>query len=163
MIEYFMKKSAEISGIAPREIGDDAMATLQNYDWPGNIRQLKNVVDWLLIMAPGGPDDKIRADMLPPEISGKTPAALQLNAGKDIMSLPLRGAREAFECEYLIAQITRFGGNISRTASFIGMERSALHRKLKSLGIKYGGKISVAGDMAKDNKENLENTTGKGR
>jgi len=163
MIKYFMKNSAEISSMAPREIGDDAMAALQNYDWPGNFRQLKNVADWLLIMAPGGPDNKIRADMLPPEISGRTPVALQMNASEDIMSLPLRAAREAFECEYLMAQITRFGGNISRTASFIGMERSALHRKLKSLGVQYGGTISAASDMAGDNKENPENIAGEDR
>lgn len=163
MIEYFMKNSAEISGVTPREIGDDAMAILQNYDWPGNVRQLKNVVDWLLIMAPGEAGDKIRADMLPPEISGRTPAALQLNADEDIMSLPLRGAREAFEREYLMAQITRFGGNISRTATFIGMERSALHRKLKSLGVQYGDKISAAGDITGDKRENPGNPTGEGR
>jgi two-component system nitrogen regulation response regulator NtrX len=163
MIKYFIKNSAEISGMTPRKIGDDAMAILQNYDWPGNIRQLKNVVDWLLIMAPGGPDDKIRANMLPPEITGRTPVSLQMNTGEDIMSLPLRGAREAFECEYLMAQITRFGGNISRTASFVGMERSALHRKLKSLGVQYGGKISAAGDMVEDNKGNPENTAGEGQ
>ena len=163
MIEYFMKNSAEISGTTPREIGSDAMATLQNYDWPGNVRQLKNVVDWLLIMAPGEAGEKIRADMLPPEISGRTPVALQLNADEDIMSLPLRSARETFEREYLMAQITRFGGNISRTASFIGMERSALHRKLKSLGVRYGDKISATGDTTQDNKENPGEATGESR
>ncbi len=139
------------------------MATLQNYDWPGNVRQLKNVVDWLLIMAPGEDDDKIRADMLPPEISGRTPVTLQLNTDEDIMSLPLRGARETFEREYLTAQITRFGGNISRTATFIGMERSALHRKLKSLGVQYGDKISAVSEVSQESKKNPEKAAGQGQ
>ncbi len=163
MIGYFMTNSAKISGMAPRKIGDDAMAILQNYDWPGNVRQLKNVVDWLLIMAPGEDDDKIRADMLPPEISGRTPVTLQLNTDEDIMSLPLRGARETFEREYLTAQITRFGGNISRTATFIGMERSALHRKLKSLGVQYGDKISAVGEAPQESEKNPGKVAGQGR
>jgi two-component system nitrogen regulation response regulator NtrX len=111
------------------------MAALQAYDWPGNVRQLRNVVDWLLIMASGDPKDPIRADMLPPEIGAITPTVLKWDKGGEIMGLPLRDAREVFEREYLLAQVTRFGGNISRTASFVGMERSALHRKLKSLGV----------------------------
>jgi two-component system, NtrC family, nitrogen regulation response regulator NtrX len=84
---------------------------------------------------PGDPDEPIRADMLPPEIGSITPTVLRWEKGGEIMSLPLRDAREVFEREYLLAQVTRFGGNISRTASFVGMERSALHRKLKSLGV----------------------------
>ncbi len=132
-------------------IGDDALAVLQNYDWPGNVRQFKNVIDWLLIMAPGGADETIRADMLPPEIIGKTSPALQLKKDFDVMSVPLREARESFEREYLIAQVTRFGGNISRTAAFIGMERSALHRKLKTLGIHQGGgKPSGGGEPSEE-------------
>ena len=111
------------------------MAALQAYDWPGNVRQLRNVVDWLLIMAPGDPKEPIRADMLPPEIGAITPTVLKWDKGGEIMGLPLREAREVFEREYLLAQVTRFGGNISRTAAFVGMERSALHRKLKSLGV----------------------------
>ena len=163
MVGYFMEKSAEISGMAPREIGDDAMIALQKYEWPGNVRQLKNVVDWLLIMAPGEVSDKIRTDMLPPEICGRTPAALQLGAGEDVMSLPLRDARESFEKEYLTAQITRFNGNISRTAGFIGMERSALHRKLKSLGVQYGEKGWSEGEASSDKKENSDNVASKSR
>ncbi len=135
LIEYFMGRGAENSGLPAREVGVDAMVALQSYEWPGNVRQLKNVVDWLLIMAPGGVDDPIRADMLPPEIGAITPQVLKWDKGGEIMGLSLRGARELFEREYLMAQVNRFGGNISRTASFVGMERSALHRKLKSLGV----------------------------
>ncbi len=135
LIDHFMQRAAETSGMARREIGMDAMAALQSYDWPGNVRQLRNVIDWLLIMAPGGHDETIRADMLPPEIGAITPAVLKWDKGGEIMGLPLREAREVFEREYLLAQVTRFGGNISRTASFVGMERSALHRKLKMLGV----------------------------
>ena len=99
------------------------------------MRQLRNVIDWLLIMAPGDAGEPIRADMLPPEIGAIAPTrACAWDKGGEIMALPLREARELFEREYLLAQVTRFGGNISRTAAFVGMERSALHRKLKSLG-----------------------------
>ncbi|NBC31677.1 MAG: response regulator [Alphaproteobacteria bacterium] len=138
LARHFMARSAEAQGLARREIGDDAMAALQSYSWPGNVRQLRNVVDWLLIMAGGEGDQPIRADMLPPEIGAIAPAVLKWDKGGEIMGLPLRDARELFEREYLLAQVTRFGGNISRTAEFVGMERSALHRKLKSLGVHSG-------------------------
>ncbi|MGQ9366103.1 nitrogen assimilation response regulator NtrX [Azospirillum sp. A39] len=135
LARHFMQRSAEAAGLPAREFGEDAMAALQAYDWPGNVRQLRNVVDWLLIMAQGDPKEPIRADMLPPEIGAITPTVLKWDKGGEIMGLPLRDAREVFEREYLLAQVTRFGGNISRTAAFVGMERSALHRKLKSLGV----------------------------
>ncbi|MCW2246462.1 two-component system nitrogen regulation response regulator NtrX [Azospirillum fermentarium] len=135
LARHFMQRSSEAGGLPPREFGEDAMAALQAYDWPGNVRQLRNVVDWLLIMAQGDPKEPIRADMLPPEIGAITPTVLKWDKGGEIMGLPLREAREVFEREYLLAQVTRFGGNISRTAAFVGMERSALHRKLKSLGV----------------------------
>ncbi|WP_044564408.1 sigma-54 dependent transcriptional regulator [Azospirillum sp. B4] len=135
LARYFLQRSAIASGLPQRILGEDAMAALQAYEWPGNVRQLRNVMDWLLIMVPGDPDEPIRADMLPPEIGSITPTVLRWEKGGEIMSLPLRDAREVFEREYLLAQVTRFGGNISRTASFVGMERSALHRKLKSLGV----------------------------
>jgi len=135
LLEYFMARSAEIAGLPARQIGSDAMAWLQAYDWPGNVRQLRNVVDWLLIMAPGEPGEAIRADMLPPDIGAIAPSPLRGNDGAEMMSLPLREAREVFERRYLDAQVSRFGGNISKTAAFIGMERSALHRKLRALGI----------------------------
>ena len=118
-----------------RDFGEDSLAALQAYTWPGNVRQLRNVVDWLLIMAPGENTEPVRADMLPNEITAIAPTVVKWDKGSEIMTLPLRDAREVFEREYLLAQVTRFGGNISRTAAFVGMERSALHRKLKSLGV----------------------------
>ena len=145
LVRYFLERSAESSGIARRQIAEDAVAALQAYDWPGNVRHLRNVVDWLLIMAPGGPADAIRADMLPPEIGAAAPVTLNLDRGVEIMGMALREAREMFEREYLLAQVNRFGGNISRTASFIGMERSALHRKLKLLGVSQAERPFRAG------------------
>ncbi|MET1026914.1 MAG: sigma-54 dependent transcriptional regulator [Dongiaceae bacterium] len=135
LLEHFMAKAAEVSGLPPRSFGEDARAILQAYDWPGNVRQLRNVIDWLLIMAPGESDEPIRSDMLPPDIGAMSLSPMALNDSSEVMSLPLREAREIFERRYLESQVTRFGGNISRTASFVGMERSALHRKLRSLGI----------------------------
>ncbi|CAK0772291.1 Nitrogen assimilation regulatory protein NtrX [Azospirillaceae bacterium] len=132
---HFMTRSTEASGLVSRDFGEDAMAALQAYEWPGNVRQLRNAIDWMLIMVGGDPKEPIRADMLPPEIGAITPTVLKWDKGGEIMGLPLREAREVFEREYLLAQVTRFGGNISRTAAFVGMERSALHRKLKSLGV----------------------------
>src|SRR5580698_10006692 len=131
----FIARSAESSGIPVRALSADTLAALQAYDWPGNVRQLRNLMDWLLIMAPGHAGDPIRADMLPPEIGSRAPALLNVDPTADIMSLPLREARDLFETQYLHAQLLRFGGNISRTAQFVGMERSALHRKLKQLGV----------------------------
>jgi two-component system, NtrC family, nitrogen regulation response regulator NtrX len=141
LARHFMQMSAQAAGAAPRPLGEDALAALQAYDWPGNVRQLRNVVDWLLIMAPGGSHDSIRADMLPTEIGAITPAVLRWEKSSEIMTLPLREARELFEREYLLAQINRFAGNISRTAAFVGMERSALHRKLKLLGVNTDEKV----------------------
>jgi len=135
---HFLGRAAEVSGMPARALGEDAMAALQAYAWPGNVRQLRNAMEWLLIMAPGEAGEPIRADQLPPEITSATPNVLRWEKGGEIMGLPLRDAREMFEREYLLAQVTRFGGNISRTANFIGMERSALHRKLKLLGV-HGG------------------------
>ncbi|CAA7617896.1 sigma-54 dependent transcriptional regulator [Magnetospirillum sp. UT-4] len=135
LARHFMGLAAQAAGVQSRPIGEDALAAFQAYDWPGNVRQLRNVVDWLLIMAPGEPGEAIRADMLPSEIGAITPAVLRWEKSSEIMTLPLREARELFEREYLLAQINRFAGNISRTAAFVGMERSALHRKLKLLGV----------------------------
>jgi two-component system, NtrC family, nitrogen regulation response regulator NtrX len=134
LARYFMTHSAEVAGLPPRQLGDDAIAVLQAYAWPGNIRQLRNVTDWLLIMAPGEAGSLIQADMLPPDIGAVAPSPQRGDGIAEMMSLPLRDARELFERRYLDAQITRFGGNISRTAAFVGMERSALHRKLRLLG-----------------------------
>ena len=141
LVRHFLKQSAVVSGIPLRGIAEDAMAALQTYDWPGNVRQLRNVIDWLLIMAPGASDDVIRAEMLPPDITAVGPACMRNDRSIETMAMSLRDAREIFEREYLLAQVNRFGGNISRTAVFVGMERSALHRKLKSLGIKQDERI----------------------
>jgi two-component system nitrogen regulation response regulator NtrX len=135
LIEHFMDHLAATSGMPKRRIADDAMAILQSHDWPGNIRQLRNNVERMLILAGGDANAELTADMLPAEIGSLVPTTPGGAGGEKLMSLPLREAREVFEREYLVAQINRFGGNISRTSEFIGMERSALHRKLKSLGI----------------------------
>ena len=111
------------------------MAALQAHDWPGNVRQLRNNIERLLILTSGDPNAVVTADMLPAEVGASAQMTVNGAGGEHIMALPLREARETFEREYLMAQISRFGGNISRTAAFIGMERSALHRKLKSLGV----------------------------
>ena len=135
LIKYFMEQSTHTTGLPSREFSDDAIALMQACEWPGNIRQLRNVVEWVLIMAPGSDKIPITANMLPPELILSTPSTLRADLSNEIMSLPLKKAREIFERQYLESQVSRFGNNISRTASFIGMERSALHRKLKSLGI----------------------------
>jgi len=134
LVDYFVKQIAETSGLAPRAIGEDAIAILQAHDWPGNIRELRNNIERLMIMAGGDPEAAITAEMLPDDIGSNV--LLPVNGGAEhLMSLPLREAREIFEREYLLSQINRFGGNISRTAEFVGMERSALHRKLRALGV----------------------------
>lgn len=143
--EHFMGQAEDTTGMGRRVICADAMAALQAYDWPGNVRQLRNVIDWILIMAGDDPATEIAADMLPPEIGGDTPAAMRWDEGSQVLSKPLRDAREIFERQYLKAQVNRFGGNVSRTAAFVGMERSALHRKLKSLGISPTEKLEETG------------------
>ncbi|MBB3065924.1 MULTISPECIES: sigma-54 dependent transcriptional regulator [Limibacillus] len=135
LAQHFMQRSAEAAGVAKRVFSEDALAALQSYDWPGNVRQLRNAVEWMLIMGGDGDEAVITADMLPVEIGAITPVILRSEGASELMSLPLRDAREMFERQYLEAQVIRFGGNISRTAAFVGMERSALHRKLRSLGI----------------------------
>jgi two-component system nitrogen regulation response regulator NtrX len=135
LVSYFMDQISTTTGLPRRKIGEDAMAILQSHDWPGNVRQLRNNIERLMILAAGDPEAEIDASMLPSEIGTLVPSTPNGAGGEKLMSLPLREAREVFEREYLTAQINRFGGNISRTAEFIGMERSALHRKLKSLGI----------------------------
>ncbi|HYC74773.1 sigma-54 dependent transcriptional regulator [Brevundimonas sp.] len=133
LVDYFIETLSTSQGLPRRRLGDDAIAVLQVHPWPGNVRQLRNNVERLLILATGDPNEPIGADALPQEA---TNAGTSGSLGAErIVALPLREAREVFEREYLAAQIMRFGGNISRTAAFIGMERSALHRKLKSLGV----------------------------
>lgn len=135
LVNTFVGQISRSTGLPNRTIADDAMAILQAHDWPGNIRQLRNNVERLMILARGGADEEITAALLPSEIGEMLPSAPGGAGSKHLMSLPLRDAREVFEREYLTAQVNRFGGNISRTAEFIGMERSALHRKLKLLGV----------------------------
>ena len=134
LVEYFSKRVAEANGVANRIFGTDAMAAMQVASWPGNVRELRNMIERMLILAPGDPNEPIDAGAL--ALDGVGVGELADRTGlHHLVSLPLREARELFEREYLAAQITRFGGNISRTATFIGMERSALHRKLKSLSV----------------------------
>jgi two-component system, NtrC family, nitrogen regulation response regulator NtrX len=135
LVEYFMDQISQATGLPKRRIGDDAMAVLQSHNWPGNVRQLRNNIERLMILAGGDPEAVVNASMLPPDVGSMVPTMPNGNGGEHLMGLQLRDAREVFEREYLVAQISRFGGNISRTAEFVGMERSALHRKLKALGI----------------------------
>ena len=135
LIDHFVDQISQSTGLPKRRIGEDAMAVLQSHDWPGNVRQLRNNVERLMILAGGEADAVISASMLPQDVGAMVPSMPNGNGGEHLMGLPLRDAREMFEREYLRAQINRFGGNISRTAEFVGMERSALHRKLKALGI----------------------------
>ena len=133
LIDYFITRICEATGMSRRRLADDALATLQVRAWPGNLSQLRNNVERMLILAAGDPSEAITADMLPGDAAISDQSS-SMGADK-IIALPLREAREVFEREYLNAQMLRFSGNISRTAAFIGMERSALHRKLKSLGL----------------------------
>lgn len=135
LVEHFVARYAAERRVPTPEVADDAIAALQAYDWPGNVRQLRNVVERTIIMAPGDRIKQIDIDMLPPEVLNDQPQINGGTSGNMIMGASLREARETFEREYLRIQIRRFSGNISRTATFIGMERSALHRKLKILGL----------------------------
>lgn len=129
------------SGIAPCVFSDSAIAAMQSYHWPGNVRQLRNVIEWVMIMNGGAPAGQpVRPENLPAEIVSGSPDASVARPGQDVMALPLKEAREMFERSYLESQIRRFGGNISKTAQFVDMERSALHRKLKQLGISPFGR-----------------------
>jgi len=135
LIDHFMDQISQATGLPKRKMGSDALAVLQSHDWPGNVRQLRNNVERLMILAGGEPEAVISASMLPQDVGSMVPSMPAGNGGEHLMGMPLREAREAFEREYLKAQISRFGGNISRTAEFVGMERSALHRKLKALAM----------------------------
>lgn len=135
LVQYFLTRYAAERRVSTPVLGVDAIAALQSYDWPGNVRQLRNVVERTMILAPLDGKGSIDITMLPAEVTAEPERLLPGQAVRSIMGTPLREAREAFEREYLRAQIRRFSGNISRTANFIGMERSALHRKLKALGL----------------------------
>ncbi len=137
LVQYFVKQLAKFSGLREREFSSEAITALQAYGWPGNIRELRNVIEWTLIMNPANGTDTspIRMDMLPSEILNTGVAISKQDTVVDMMAMPLREAREAFERQYLFAQMSRFNNNISKTSLFVGMERSALHRKLKLLNI----------------------------
>ena len=142
LVEHFVEHFNQTQGLNIRKLSDDAAALLQTLPWPGNIRQLKNVIERILILSDGtGP---ISADEIPIDTQKSAGANDGGGMSANWATLPLREAREAFEREYLITQINRFGGNISKTANFVGMERSALHRKLKSLGVVSGNKSKSA-------------------
>ncbi len=137
LVEYFVKQLSKFSGLKEREFSDEAIAALQAYSWPGNVRQLRNVIEWTLIMNPPNTTmaEKIKSDMLPQEVINNSVNISKPDTNLDMMSMPLREAREVFERQYLTAQMNRFNNNISKTSTFVGMERSALHRKLKTLNI----------------------------
>lgn len=135
LIRHFVKASSVHHNLNEREFSEEAILAMQSYEWPGNISQLRNVIDWVLIMSADEPQGSIKVGMLPSEIILDTPKILQDNDSAELIKLPLREAREKFERDYLLAQVTRFSGNISQTANFVGMERSALHRKLKNLQV----------------------------
>jgi two-component system, NtrC family, nitrogen regulation response regulator NtrX len=137
LAEFMLGRLALSRGRRVPRLAGEALAVLQAYDWPGNVRQLRNVLERTLILAPNEETSEIDVDMLPAELTVEPTRMLVGEAAQAVMSAPLREAREAFEREYLRTQIRRFSGNISKTAAFIGMERSALHRKLKLLGLSY--------------------------
>ena len=148
---HFIEEFNQTQGLPQRPLSDEAVALMQTMTWPGNVRQLRNMIERLLILGDGTGD--IEAKELPSE-EEKTAEDGRVVLSGVLATLPLREAREAFEREYLLTQINRFGGNISRTAQFVGMERSALHRKLKSLGVvttnKAGARIATVDEGAEE-------------
>ncbi|OIN86459.1 MAG: sigma-54-dependent Fis family transcriptional regulator [Alphaproteobacteria bacterium CG1_02_46_17] len=151
LVNYFMEQNLSDALLSLRPLSEGALVALQGYVWPGNIRQLKNLVEWLVVTSPKFNAEQatiqpIQSSELPQEITQFVHASLKADWQTDMISLPLREAREVFEREYLLAQITRFNGNISRTAQFVGMERSALHRKLKSLHITTSEREEIVDD-----------------
>ena len=141
LANFFTKQLAKYSGLKERDIADETIAALQAYNWPGNIRQLRNVIEWTLIMNPINTEDNdlIKSNMLPSEVLNNSVTITRPDTNFDMISMPLREAREVFERQYLAAQMSRFNNNISKTSNFVGMERSALHRKLKLLNIHANG------------------------
>ncbi|HEY8191441.1 MAG TPA: helix-turn-helix domain-containing protein, partial [Alphaproteobacteria bacterium] len=153
LVRYFAQLISRQSGMPARDFMDSAIAAMQSYDWPGNVRQLRNAVEWMIIMGGGDAGEPITESHLPPAIAGAQ--AMPAATSMDMIALPLREARESFEREYLLSQIKRFDGNISKTAQFVGMERSALHRKLKQLGISIASKQNEdeTADAVQDNRK----------
>jgi len=135
LVHHFCTLYSAQSSKPLRTFADDALAVIQTMDWNGNVRQLKNSVERMLIMSGGEADEPISASLLPADLTSTTGDNSSGNGIESLMSLPLKEARDAFETEYIKAQLSRFGGNISKTSTFVGMERSALHRKMRSLDI----------------------------
>jgi two-component system nitrogen regulation response regulator NtrX len=135
LVHHFCSLYSAQSSKPLRTFADDALAMIQTMDWNGNVRQLKNSVERLLIMSGGEADEPISAELLPADLTGTSNSSGSGNGIENLMSLPLKDARDTFETEYIRAQLSRFGGNISKTAAFVGMERSALHRKMRALDI----------------------------
>ena len=148
LAEHFLEMFNKTQGLPLRSLSEEAVAMLQTVIWPGNVRQLRNMMERVLILGDGsGP---IEAAELPSDTGASGGDEGRVILAGTLATMPLREAREAFEREYLLTQINRFGGNISRTAQFVGMERSALHRKLKSLGVvtsnKSGARVAHVDD-----------------
>jgi two-component system nitrogen regulation response regulator NtrX len=139
LADQFLSEYSKSHGYPKKHLSEEALAVLKSYDWPGNIRQLKNLIEWLMIMSAERMELEITADKFPPEIRSSIPTGPHVEDSFELLQLPLREARDFFEKKYLISQVSRFAGNVSQTATFIGMERSALHRKLRSLGLKRTG------------------------
>lgn len=138
LVRHFSERVADSSGLTPRNFSEPALAVLQAMPWPGNVRQLRNLVERIMILSPSEATQPVSVDELPRETATNGTNGHGVVDSADLVGMSLREAREQFEREYLALQITRFNGNISRTAEFIGMERSALHRKLKALGVQSG-------------------------
>ena len=149
LTNYFCEIYSQQSGRTGCRFDESTIAAMQAYDWPGNVRQLRNVIEWCIIMGCSANDECVKPSQLPPDIVSRNEGEADASAvnASALTAMPLREAREAFEKEYLLSQIKRFGGNISKTAEFVGMERSALHRKLKQLGISAISKQNDEGDF----------------
>lgn len=139
LAEQFLGDYSKKHGCAKKHLTDEAIMVLKAHDWPGNIRQLRNLIEWVMIMSAERTELAITADMFPPEIRSSSVAGPDIDSSFELLQLPLREARDFFEKKYLLSQVSRFSGNVSQTATFIGMERSALHRKLRSLGLRRTG------------------------
>ena len=153
--EYFLESFSRIAAKPRKKLADEVISALQSYEWPGNISQLRNMIEWLTIMSPKSDSQVIEITSMASDVFSNVPSVPSsgdVETNSDIMSMPLRDARELFEKQYLLAQVNRFGGNISKTSAFIGMERSALHRKLKSLNVHDIRKKGKEGDEEADSK-----------
>ncbi|EKE09001.1 MAG: hypothetical protein ACD_16C00225G0002 [uncultured bacterium] len=135
LVAYFVETISRQAGVMARQFLDSTLAVMKTHTWPGNIYELRNTIERALILSPAANDVPVMPDELPPEIRGENLKVLTHQNSPNFLSMPLREAREYFEREYLLAQVQKFSGNISRTANFIGMERSALHRKLRQLQV----------------------------